>query len=455
MTDDLPAAPPSALCVWMWRFIFAGHVVAAGAWWWLMPGGFPWSNSHAWLNGVLPWLIAAGSFAGWWNLIKRKPSPTSTLVAATAMFWVALFATACLLYPISLRYFGPRTAAVVGAVVVSWWFLSPTGVRFPRTHAWIVVVAALLGVAYPLGIRAPSPSTKPLNPTPPDFTYIAGGDKELDAITRGLRVHVVPAPGEVVFTADHLTITTMPLLTFDSRSPDRGWTVFAPHDLRESPPRRFVGRRSEDDAALFRYLDDGTHVLRVRSRKESDFCEIESFDAYDRDVYSHLNSYCQLRIHGHGGLRLIFSPCPQTPIKVERADYPFGRPARFAYLRDDGMFVVCEATSGEKGPFKTLAEGPLARDGALSITLEDDFKSVAKITFHDWAAQASTALSPTAGWGVPQNAVEFRLLGPQMHDTVGIRLTLAGTSVGRGFDTVGHQAGTYRNRMRIEMVAPK
>jgi hypothetical protein len=29
-------------------------------------------------------------------------------------------------------------------------------------------------------------------------------------------------------------------------------------------------------------------------------------------------------------------------------------------------------------------------------------------------------------------------------------ITLASTSVGRGFDSVGHTSGTYRNRMRIQ-----
>ena len=31
----------------------------------------------------------------------------------------------------------------------------------------------------------------------------------------------------------------------------------------------------------------------------------------------------------------------------------------------------------------------------------------------------------------------------------GVFITLAAASVGSGFDSVGHTAGTYRNRMRI------
>jgi len=36
-----------------------------------------------------------------------------------------------------------------------------------------------------------------------------------------------------------------------------------------------------------------------------------------------------------------------------------------------------------------------------------------------------------------------------------IWFTLAGTSVGRGWDTVGHKSGKYRNRVVVEpLVAP-
>jgi len=52
---------------------------------------------------------------------------------------------------------------------------------------------------------------------------------------------------------------------------------------------------------------------------------------------------------------------------------------------------------------------------------------------------------------VPQNAIEFNNNTDENGiQSVTIWFTLAGTSVGRGWDTVGHTLGTYRNRMRIE-----
>ena len=88
-------------------------------------------------------------------------------------------------------------------------------------------------------------------------------------------------------------------------------------------------------------------------------------------------------------------------------DYPAGKSARLAYLDDENVFRVAEARSGEKGPFRTLAEGLLKDDEPLRITVMSRKKSVYRITLYDWAKQASRQLSPTAGWGLPENAIEF------------------------------------------------
>ncbi|MGP0064920.1 MAG: hypothetical protein ACLQGP_15140 [Isosphaeraceae bacterium] len=78
---------------------------------------------------------------------------------------------------------------------------------------------------------------------------------------------------------------------------------------------------------------------------------------------------------------------------------------------------------------------------------------MARLSLADFAAQADTTLSPTAGWGVPVNAIEFSLADDQPSSLASIFVTLAGTSVGRGWDCVGHRAGTYRNRIRLEPIA--
>jgi len=127
------------------------------------------------------------------------------------------------------------------------------------------------------------------------------------------------------------------------------------------------------------------------------------------------------------------------------ADYPTGRPARLACLGADGVLRVLEAASGEKGPFRELAAGPLAPGDAPRGRGPRRRAPAPRLTLRDWSAQAATAPSPTAGWGLPQNAI----------DRTGDRsaflyVTLADTAVGRGWDSVGHAAGAYRARLRLE-----
>jgi len=112
-----------------------------------------------------------------------------------------------------------------------------------------------------------------------------------------------------------------------------------------------------------------------------------------------------------------------------------------------------QASNAEKGPFTELCSGPLTRTDPLAITIYDEAQAVCRLTMLDFAAQASIALSPTAGWGVPCNAIEFHLLGNQADDYAFIYVTLAATSVGRGWDSVGHAAGVYNNRLQFESLA--
>ena len=145
---------------------------------------------------------------------------------------------------------------------------------------------------------------------------------------------------------------------------------------------------------------------------------------------------------------------PGTLIEVRPFDYPFGRPARFAFVSADRTFRVVEATSGEKGPFRTLGAGTARarcnRSRSPSTMRVEPSRDSA---LDDFAAQADTTLSPTAGWGVPVNAMEFSLAEDAPSSPASIFVTLAGTSVGRGWDCVGHRAGTYRDRLRLEPVA--
>lgn len=191
------------------------------------------------------------------------------------------------------------------------------------------------------------------------------------------------------------------------------------------------------------------HLLHVESAAGGAGILLEAFGRLEQPVYSHLNWFCELTISGHGRLTLSFSPCQHTRIEALPSDYPVGRPARFAYVDAEGTFRVVEAQSAEKGPFRPLGQGNLG-DAPLRITFYDEDRAVFRLRIDDWARQAGRQLSPTAGWGVPVNTLEFRRLDDDPSAAVWLWMSLSSTSVGRGWDSVGHAAGTYRNRVSVE-----
>jgi hypothetical protein len=266
---------------------------------------------------------------------------------------------------------------------------------------------------------------------------------------------VQTSDGSLIAPFAPLTISIQPLLRFVSRSPDGAPVVLIPAGERSGPEPRFRdGWRLGDRSYRLTYEvpGQGPTTLLAGTETNGGAILLETTSRLDWPVYSHLNGFCDVEIRGHRRLMLEFSPCPGALIEVRHFGYPLGQPARFAFVAADRTFRVVEASSGEKGPFRTLAAGRLALEQALAITFHDEGRVIARLSLDDFAAQADTTLSPTAGWGVPVNAIEFSLADDAASSPASLFITLAGTSVGRGWDCVGHRAGTYRNRIRLEAV---
>ena len=248
-------------------------------------------------------------------------------------------------------------------------------------------------------------------------------------------------------------VYVQPILTFVSRSEDRCWTCLTPPEARTPIERTVSGFAAVADGVDLAYKDLGRSWLSVRDSPDAGLITLEAISKLNEPVFSHLNTFAQVEFAGHQDLMVTFSPCPDQRIAVVHSDYPTGAPARFAYFDEaDGKFCVREAASGEKGPFVTLAEGKMKRGDPLTMTLYDQDRAVSELTLHDWAAQAGMQLSPTAGYGLPVNAIEFSIDGDSDRASAGMWITLAATSVGRGWDSVGHAAGTYRNRVTVRRV---
>lgn len=431
--------------------------MVAVVWWWLMPGGFPLEHNRFWTNTAWPAAVVGVCLVG--HLAHLRGRRDVTAVCA----WFLAVVACSTAVGMKVIYFDMRPrvstfALVVGCGAVAAGYL---GAARPRPHfmmALTAVLAITIGWRFALALQADPPSTRPLGVDMPRMTAQAAVPVE-PTVELSPRTTVSPIAGSVEIKFAGSSIRLEPLLTFESVSQSGGWTI-----LSVQGPERTTGFSRLPNMITFgeqeRLFFGDRATLRVAERAA---VEIEAFSKLTGPVYSHLNTFCALTIDAVGRMELEFSPCGSERIAPQYADYPVGRPARFAYCDAARTFHVVEAMSGEKGPFKELVSGQLAKHERLSITVVVDGKPTAKLHFDDWAGQLSTALSPTAGWGVAANAIEFQRvpvdtdnLDRDPRHRVMIWMTLAGTSVGRGWDTVGHASGTYRNRITVEpLVTPQ
>jgi hypothetical protein len=417
-----------------------GHGSAAAVWLFAMPKGFPVSHPRFWANVVIPLCLIVVAVAAIAAFRSNASRALGRWCAVPAFLWIGILATGLLLFPGSASPFLVFTLmTVIGLFGYSAWVL----LGVDRRSAAVVGVAlpALLGGSLvAVAQRGANPATTPLaNAMPPlDGLRRAHSDVQLND-TSTFQVD----SASIISRRDGVTVYIAPLLTFTSRSPDRCWTIFSPQ--HESMICDGIAPASDGIGAWYSGREQGF----VGIRPVDVGLQITAYRELSQPVYSHLNSYLEIYITGVKDPRITFSAGSHKPIEIEASDYPVGRPARFAYVTDDGLFRVVEATSGEKGPYHELDAGPLPAGQPLALSISSGDSTHCVFELHDWSAQASRQLSPTAGWGVPENAIQF------VQTTGGgvfIYATLASTSVGRGWDSVGHAPGVYRNLMDFAWV---
>jgi hypothetical protein len=428
-----------------WLGILAAHGTGAAAWWWLLPGGFPVGHPRFWVNQVLPWVVlvlVVGIRFFWWE----RAAVRQRVFAGFAVFWIGVAVAARVVFPVS--------AAVwfVAPLVLGLGMLAAVLVARPRPDWWAAVVAApalVLGARMPLAERGAAPDTWPVSDEVV-FPETLQAPTDARAIVIAPEMKLDPGDAVVTVTSGRMMLNVQPVLAFVARSPDRCWTLFAPKALRDGPARRLVHLEQTGDRIVLGHRDDTVSMTEFSTHNGA--LEIDSWTHLPAPVYSHLNTSTEVTITGHKKLAVSFSPCGDARVEFKPFSIQGDSPGRAAYLDADGSFKVVQARTGEKGPFSTLAAGKLARSEPLVMTLFDQGQAVFEITLTDWAAQCGVQLSPTAGWGLPVNAIEFSLDGDSDRSAGGMWITLAATSVGRGWDTVGHAAGTYRNRVKVRVL---
>jgi hypothetical protein len=434
-----------------WLIVLFGHVIIAAIWWWLMPGGFAVDHPRFWVNQVLPIVTIATAAALLVAAHRRRFGLVRAGIVLLAAIWLGMAISARIVFPISLRVRFWIPLLFFGCVLMAAFAPGLRTARWPRLLTAIALLIGLaIGASLPLTQRGDESSTRPLNlaagpTTLPSF--------EQQPMTRSLQgFDVTPSSGIVQLRRGRYILAIQPMLDFRSRSPDRFWTIFSPPADRVGPSRALIGYADRETGVAMMYRGDNDHSLTVDQAGDGWSANIEAVTIVPSPIYSHLNTFCEFQFVGHSKLSVTFSPCPQTPIEVVHFEYPVGEPARFAYLDRDGTFRIVQASSGEKGPFKTLAEGKMSRDDSLVMILSNKSDQIARIELLDWPKQTSTAISPTAGWRVPVNAIEFSRETSAADSVASFFVTLAGTSVGRGWDSVGHAAGVYRNRVKAGWV---
>lgn len=360
--------------------------------WLYTPPGFALTHPRTIVGAVAPAALMLASAFGLICVARRREAFESRLAVGALIVSGGLAAVAV------YGRAGVFSALVVGPTGLALLVVSRDGVRRrPRRSAAIALVMSLVGAATSWALRAPDPSTSPVGALP------VGGE-----------------PTQKIETdCGRLRLRIDPTLTFEDASRSRFCSPFNSDDARTALGPAMVISRRDGDALL---IDAG------RTLKEP--------------VYSHLNRFTLIEVWR--AKKLSVRLAPESPsIDVLPSDHPL----RFITWDGENLRAY-EARDAEKGPFRALAEHSLRRGSPLSVELLDGGEPQCRVTLLDFTAQASTELSPTAGYGLPQNAIE--LLASDDAPVQWLVFSLAATSVGRGFDTVGHAAGDYRNRIVIE-----
>jgi hypothetical protein len=406
------------------------HAAACGAALFFLPRGSAPGDLHTWSDTWLPGFAGLVILAALVRFVFFKSSGlfVSLVSAAIAGGWLGAIVVGSVLFPISVgveRSIGPAAIAIALAVL-AWATMLRIGTSFAAGLA-----GAAVGIVEVLAQRAPPPTTRPLGGT---ISEVHGEPTTEDAST-----------GQVSFPCGKEHVRVRPLLTFESRSPDATWTLLAPPEAF-GPHRKLDGFLKEKSGFRAHYTDDGESSLIAT--KDAKGLDIEATSKLPRAIHSRLNAFAT--IHVPFETSLSFSPTGKAKFAIDSADESAASQLHFAYLGPDLVFRMVRSSNAGPGQYTELARGHLGRDEPLTIEIrhKDGSTGTCRLTFKDWSSQLSTEPSPAGGPGIPQNSIQ---LVPRGKET-SILLTLAEPGPGRGWQSVGHAEGTYKNRIRVDTV---
>jgi hypothetical protein len=428
----------------VWLLVFAAHAALAASWWWLMPGGFPPSRSEYWVNQVAPVVPLVLVALAMFSRGALREAVLAPIIAMFALFWMALGISARLTFPDSA---GAWNILFGGGFVLA--MLWARQFRFRVARPLLLPVFLLPGLwagwAFPATQRAGEPTTQPAGVALAEMAS-EGASYKLIKLSKDAQAH--PEDGRVVVRRGELILTVQALPGIGARSPDRCWADLAPPEANLPVPRKLVATQRDGARWRLRYKDEAESTVEVGAQDGG--VQLEARSRLPAAVFVHQSRLAEITLRGHKKLGVSFSPLPGRRFEPAAP----GAPARFAYLDQAGVFHVAEASTHDRGPFTDLGSAAWRRTEPLVVTLHDGDAPAFQVTLDDWGAQASTELSPTAGFGLPVNAIQLEKGGDQDSAPAALTFTLASTSIGRGSRTVGLAAGVYRDRIGIASPRP-
>lgn len=378
-------------------------LLAGGAALWMVeaPAGYPLGTPPWWMGRGLPTAVVALALLA---LLGHRSLREPLLLGLPALP-LTFAASLLLVFPASGR--GPLGFLLV--ITASLAALTLATVR-PSRPSLAALVAALLWAAPGAGasvmMQAPPASARPLALAPP------WDGAPVDGVAQ-----------DVAFL-DGVEIAVRAGLVLEGASPDGGWSLFSPGFAPDVACEPLGGRPLGGGRLLS--LDVGCHL--------------------PDPAWAHLGTAALIEIRGAPNLSLSLASPDSPRVPFPRSPQRASEPATAVSL-SEGTLRLVRGTRDEKGPWTTVATTPLL-DGVVRLWLYEGAVPLAEIALPDYAMHASREPSPTAGWGLPQNAIEFRGAGPR-DDVARIWVSYAATSLGRGYDTVGYPAGSYRSRVEV------
>ncbi|HVT80164.1 MAG TPA: hypothetical protein VHM90_05860, partial [Phycisphaerae bacterium] len=270
--------------------LVAGHGMCVFAWLLFMPGGFPFDHPRFWVNRALPALFLAFCICVCVKTWKGDRKYFRSLLLLIGTFWLAVAATSVFAFPRG-RIKAVPCAAIPGILV---WLaiFSPSSSKVTLARpALVAAVAAgvVCGLSVTLAQLAPASSTLPLNEQLP-LPHVASNNPQPHPHA-GFTVS--ESTGDLALQRGRYIISIAPLLTFTSRSPDRGWTNMVTARDREGPERRLLNSVALPDSGTWaEYGDDDRSVLQVQPRDDGiDLC---TWSRLPHDIFSHLNTFTHI-----------------------------------------------------------------------------------------------------------------------------------------------------------------